>query len=221
MSSVAEGLAQVQRRIEAACARAHRSPTSVQLVAVSKRHPPKAVRAAYEAGQRLFGENYAQELRDKAAELADLRGLRWHAIGPLQINKAKYVARSAHVFHALDRLEVAQELSKRRTGAPLDCLVEVNLGGEAQKGGVALPKVEPLVRAVQKLPHLRLVGLMCLPPLGATAEASRPYFRRLSELGRALLLPELSMGSTFDFEVAIEEGATFVRVGTAIFGERG
>jgi pyridoxal phosphate enzyme (YggS family) len=220
MSSVAAGLEAVRRRITEACARAGRSATAVQLIAVSKLQPAEAIRAAYAAGQRVFGENYAQELRDKSAALADLPGLRWHAIGPLQTNKAKYVARSAHAFHALDRAEIARELSERRTGEPLPCFIEVNLGGEATKGGVAPEAVPDLLSQVREMTGLRVVGLMSLPPLGPTPEASRPYFRRLRELAVRLGLPELSIGSTADFEVAIEEGATWVRVGTAVFGER-
>lgn len=215
------GLEQVRRRIAAACARAGRAPESVELVAVSKLKPAEAIREAYDAGQRHFGENYAQELRDKAAALADLSGLRWHAVGPLQTNKAKYVARSAHVFHALDRLEVAQELSRRRTGEPLACFIEVNVAGEQTKRGVAPAEAEALLAELRGLPGLEPVGLMCLPPFSEGPEASRPHFRALAELARRLGLSRLSMGTTGDFEVAIEEGATLVRVGTAIFGERG
>jgi pyridoxal phosphate enzyme (YggS family) len=217
--SMAERLDEIRRRIAAACARARRDPAEVELIAVSKRQPPEAVREAYGLGLRAFGENYAQELRDKAETLAELRGLRWHAIGPLQTNKAKYVARHAHAFHALDRLEVAEELSRRRTLEPLRCFLEVNLG-EASKGGVPPGEVTTLLSAVQPLPGLRVVGLMALPPLGETAEESRPHFRALRELAARAGLPELSIGTTHDFEVAIEEGATCVRVGTAIFGDR-
>ena len=205
---------------DAADARVRRDPAEVELIAVSKRQPAEAVREAYQAGLRAFGENYAQELRDKAETLAELRGLRWHAIGPLQTNKAKYVARHAHAFHALDRLEIAEELSRRRTLEPLRCFLEVNLGNEESKGGVAPGELAALLAAVQPLPGLRVVGLMALPPLGPTAEESRPHFRALRELAARVGLGELSMGTTHDYEVAIEEGATCVRVGTAIFGER-
>jgi len=191
----------------------------VELLVVSKLQPLDAMREAYAAGVRAFGENYAQELRDKAAALTDLSGLRWHAIGPLQTNKARYVARSAHVFHALDRLEVAEELSRRRTGIPLAVYVEVNVAGESSKSGVAPDALGKLIGAVHALPALELVGLMTMPPLGP-AEEVRPYFRALAALAREHRLSGLSMGSTQDFETAIEEGATVVRVGTAIFGER-
>ncbi|MCI0572829.1 MAG: YggS family pyridoxal phosphate-dependent enzyme [Myxococcaceae bacterium] len=220
MSGIGARLEAVHARITAACARAGRRPGDVTLLAVSKLKPAQLIREAHALGLRDFGENYAQELRDKAAELADLEGLRWHAIGPLQTNKAKYVAKVAHAFHALDRLEVAQELSRRRTGAPLRCFLEVNVGGEATKGGVAPQEARALFEQVRALPNLELVGLMCLPPPGPTAEASRASFQQLRALAQELGLPGLSMGTTGDFEVAIEEGATHVRVGTALFGER-
>jgi pyridoxal phosphate enzyme (YggS family) len=219
MSDVASGWKTVLDRVRAAEARAGRPAGSVEVVAVSKLQPVEAIRAAYAAGARAFGENYAQELRDKAEALADLTGLRWHAIGPLQTNKARYVARSAHVFHALDRVEVARELSRRRTGSPLAVYVEVNVGGEGTKSGVAPEALGPLIAAVKQLPALDLVGLMTMPPL-APAEEVRPLFRALATLAREHGLAGLSMGSTHDFETAIEEGATVVRVGTAIFGER-
>jgi len=219
MSDVATGWKSVLERVRAAEVRAGRPVGSVEVVAVSKLQPPEAIRAAYAAGARAFGENYAKELRDKAEALSDLAGLRWHAIGPLQTNKARYVARSAHVFHALDRLEVARELSRRRTGTPLAVHVEVNVAGEGTKSGVALAALGELLAAVRPLPGLELVGLMTMPPL-APAEEVRPLFRALAALAREHGLTGLSMGSTQDFETAIEEGATVVRVGTAIFGER-
>jgi pyridoxal phosphate enzyme (YggS family) len=219
MSDVAAGWKAVLDRVRAAEARAGRPSGSVEVVAVSKLQPPEAIRAAHAAGARAFGENYAQELRDKAEALSDLQGLRWHAIGPLQTNKARYVARSAHVFHALDRLEVAQELSRRRTGTPLSVYVEVNVAGEASKSGVDPQALGSLLDAVRPLPGLELAGLMTMPPL-APADEVRPYFRALAALARERGLRGLSMGSTQDYEAAIEEGATVVRVGTAIFGER-
>ncbi|HEX8698060.1 MAG TPA: YggS family pyridoxal phosphate-dependent enzyme [Myxococcaceae bacterium] len=220
MSEVARRLAEIQARVAAACARAARPVESVTLVAVSKLKPSALIRETYEAGQRDFGENYAQELRDKAAELAGLEGLRWHAIGPLQTNKVKYVAKAAHSFHALERMDVARELSKRRAEAPLPCYVEVNLGGEQSKSGLAPEALGSFLDEVRTLPGLRLEGLMALPPPTEDLEQARGYFRRLRELARAQGLTGLSMGTTHDFELAIEEGATLVRVGTAIFGER-
>jgi hypothetical protein len=220
MSSVAERLAEVRARVAAACARAGRAPGSVTLVAVSKLKPAALIREAHAAGQRDFGENYAQELRDKAAELESLEGLRWHAIGPLQTNKVKYVARAAHAFHALDRLEVAQELSRRRLEAPLPCYVEVNVGAEATKSGLGPEALGPFLEAVRALPGLRVEGLMALPPPTEDEAVARAGFRTLRELARRHGLTGLSMGTTHDFELAIEEGATLVRVGTALFGER-
>ncbi|WP_163868388.1 YggS family pyridoxal phosphate-dependent enzyme [Myxococcus eversor] len=220
-ADLAERLEAVRARVAAACARAGRPVESVTLVAVSKLKPAGMIREAYAAGQRDFGENYAQELRDKAVELADLEGLRWHAIGPLQTNKVKYVAKVASTFHALDRLEVARELSKRREGAaPLPCFVEVNVGGEATKSGLEPSALPDFLAQVRELPGLRLVGLMSLPPPTDDEARARGYFQALRELARSHALPELSMGTTHDFELAIEAGATRVRVGTAIFGER-
>ncbi|WP_338867301.1 YggS family pyridoxal phosphate-dependent enzyme [Myxococcus stipitatus] len=220
-SRIVERLASVQARVAQACARAGRPVESVTLVAVSKLKPAALIREAYAAGQRDFGENYAQELRDKAAELADLEGLRWHAIGPLQTNKVKYVAKVAHAFHALERLEVARELSKRREGAtPLPCYVEVNVGGESTKSGLEPSALPEFVAQVRALPGLQLVGLMSLPPPTDDTARARGYFQALRELARHHGLPQLSMGTTHDFELAIEAGATHVRVGTAIFGER-
>ncbi|NMO20195.1 YggS family pyridoxal phosphate-dependent enzyme [Pyxidicoccus fallax] len=219
--SVAERLAAVRERVAAACARAGRPVESVTLVAVSKLKPAALIREAYAAGQRDFGENYAQELRDKAAELADLEGLRWHAIGPLQTNKVKYVARVAGGFHALDRLEVAKEMSKRREGtSPLPCYVEVNVGGEDTKSGLEPGALGDFLAEARALPGLQLVGLMSLPPPTDDEARARGYFQTLRELARTHGLPGLSMGTTHDFELAIQEGATVVRVGTAIFGER-
>lgn len=213
-------LADVERRIVEACSRAGRSRDSVQLVAVTKRHPLELVKAAWELGLRHFGENYAQELRDKHEALSTQAGIRWHAIGPVQPKNAKYVAKAAHVFHALERLEVAQELSRRRTGAPLRCFVEVNVAGEASKAGLDPSSIGAFIEQVKVLPNLEVAGLMCMPPLEDDPEASRPAFKQLGQLAKQLGLANLSMGTTGDFEVAIEEGATHVRVGTALFGAR-
>lgn len=219
--TLASNFATVEARIAAACARAGRPRAAVTLVAVSKLHPPELVRLAWELGHRDFGENYAQELRDKHQGLADCAGLRWHAIGPVQPKNAKYVARAATVFHALERLEVAAELSKRRDGAPLQCLVEVNTAGEASKAGLAPAELPAFLAAVRALPNLEVIGLMTMPPLTEDPELARPHFRATAQLAKAHGLAQLSMGSTGDFEVAIEEGATLVRVGTALFGHRG
>lgn len=209
--------AAIESRIIAACQRADRPRESVQLIAVSKLHPPELIRLAHGLGVRHFGENYAQELRDKHVALSDCPGLRWHAIGPVQPKNAKYVARAAHVFHALERLEVAEELSKRRTGTPLDVLIEVNIAKEASKAGLSAEEVAPFLQQIRALPQLNVIGLTTMPPLN---EDVRPHFKALAALAKSLGLKELSMGTTDDFEVGIEEAATFIRIGTALFGAR-
>jgi PLP dependent protein len=218
--NLGERFAAVEARIAAACSRAGRPRSAVQLIAVSKLHPSEAIEAAWKLGQRHFGENYAQELRDKHAALSHLSGLRWHAIGALQTKNARYVARAAHTFHALTSLPLAEELSKRRTGGPLEVLLEVNLAGEASKAGVGPSEVAALLEAVRPLPGLVVIGLTGMPPLVKVGEENRPHFRALAALAVKLGLSALSMGTTTDYEVAIEEGATLVRVGTALFGAR-
>ena len=219
--SLKENLERVRARVAAAEAKAGRPAGSVRLVAVSKTQPIDRVREAYAAGQRVFGENYAQELRDKAAALADLPGLELHFIGTLQKNKAKYVAPVAAMFQALDDLELARELDKRAAaaGRVLPVLIEVNLG-EEQKGGVAPEGLSSFLGELRRLPGLRADGLMCIPPPADDPEATRPHFKKVAALARVHGLSTLSMGMSADFEVAIEEGATLARVGTAIFGER-
>jgi PLP dependent protein len=209
--SVAERLAALRAAI----------PPGVTLVAVSKTQPQEAIREAFAAGQRDFGENYAQEWREKADALADLAGLRWHFIGGLQTNKVKYLAGQVAWVHTVDRLALAEEISRRSAarGTTTRVLVEVNVAGEASKSGCAPADVAPLAAAVSRLPGLALRGLMCIPP----AEGDpRPRFAALRALrdGLGLDLPELSMGMSGDYEAAIAEGSTMVRVGTAIFGAR-
>ncbi len=194
-------------------------PAGVTLVAVSKTQPPEAIREAYAAGQRHFGENYAQEWRQKADALSDLAGLTWHFIGGLQTNKVKYLAPRAAWIHTLDRDELARELGKRYAAAGVTArvLVEVNLGGEAQKSGCAPDRVDGLVALARDLPGLEVAGLMCIPPPG---DDPRPHFIRLRALRDRLGLRELSMGMSADWRIAVEEGATLIRIGTALFGER-
>jgi len=194
-------------------------PAGVTLVAVSKTHPPEAIREAYAAGQRDFGENYAQEWRAKAEALADLGDLRWHFIGGLQTNKVKYLAGRVAWIHTLDRADLAEEISRRwaRVGGVARVLVEVDLGGEEQKAGCAPSEVEPLIARVRTLPAIEVLGLTAIPP---PDDDPRPHFRALRALRDRLGLRELSMGMSGDWQAAVEEGATFVRVGTAIFGAR-
>ncbi len=220
LSDVEARLDVVRARIAAACARAGRDPAQVTLVAVSKRHPPEALRDAYAAGQRVFGENYVQELVQKAEALADLEGLRFRFVGHLQRNKAKHLARVRAACDGLGDLRTAEALARRVGDAPpLPVLIQVNVAGEAQKSGVPPSEVSALVRGVRALPALRLEGLMTVPPAGEP-ESARPVFRALRALAEAEGLGALSMGMSADLEVAVEEGATLVRVGTAIFGPR-
>jgi pyridoxal phosphate enzyme (YggS family) len=225
--SVAARLTEVRERIAHAAVAAGRDPAGVRLVAVSKTKGPDAVREAYAAGQRAFGENYAQELAAKAEALADLADLDWHFIGHLQTNKAKIVARCAGVVHTIDSTVLARELGKRVAKedrvAPMPVLIEVNVGGEPQKAGATPSDIEEVMRAIQAQPALALRGLMTVPPADDLA-AARHAFETLVTLrnlhGGAAVLPELSMGMTADLEVAVACGATLVRVGTAIFGPR-
>ncbi|HEX4385443.1 MAG TPA: YggS family pyridoxal phosphate-dependent enzyme [Myxococcales bacterium] len=208
---VSAGLAEVRQRIAEACARAGREAASVTLIAVSKTKPLELLREAIQAGQHSFGENYAQEFRDKFEEEP---GLDWHFIGALQTNKVKYVAGKAALVHTCDRLSLAQELAKRGPGQRV--LLEINIGREPQKAGV-LPEDSAALLEQARALGLRCEGLMCIPP----AEGDpRVHFRALRELASKLGLRELSMGMSADYEAAIEEGATIVRVGTAIFGSR-
>lgn len=229
MSTVAENLAAVRDRIERAARAVGRTPGEIKLVAVSKTKPASAIREAYAAGQRDFGENYAQELAAKADELADLTDLRWHYIGHLQSNKAKVVAHAAHVVHTVDSAALAKELGKRAlkegfgdTRERMPVLVEVNVGGEPQKHGASAVDLGGVLDAVDAERALVLRGLMTMPP--HDIEAARRAFEALGSLrtlhgGRARL-PEMSMGMSDDLEVAIACGSTMVRVGSAIFGAR-
>lgn len=226
--SIQDNLAQIRSQIAAACARSGRDSAAVRLVAVSKTHPATLVEEAVAAGQRLFGESYVQEFAAKAETVR--APVEWHFIGALQSNKIKYLRGRVALIHSVDRLSLAAEIDRQwaRLQRTADVLLQVNLGGEESKSGVDETGLAELVRQVALLPHLRIRGLMTLPPYCDDPEAVRPYFRRLRELAgevAALNLPgiemaELSMGMSHDFEVAIEEGATLVRVGTAIFGER-
>jgi PLP dependent protein len=230
LAGLRERFAAQRARIELAAAKAGRPFDQVKLLAVSKRQPAASIRAAYELGQRDFGENYAQELADKAEELRDLVGLRWHMIGHLQTNKARIVAPLVHNVSSVDSLRLVRELGKQvarnrpLARGELEILVEVNIGREAQKGGALPEEVPELLDAVASTPRLRLGGLLCIPPETPQPEGARPFFRALRDLQAALggaeRLPELSMGMSGDLEIAIAEGATWVRVGTALFGER-
>jgi pyridoxal phosphate enzyme (YggS family) len=221
-TQVASRLAQVRARIAQACARAGRAPDAVRLIAVSKGQPAAAIRAAYAGGQREFGENYVQELLGKARELADLPDLRWRFIGRLQRNKAKDLVHVGCSVDSVDSFVLAETLSKRASaqGRELEVLLQIDIDREPQKAGVLPEQAAALVAQVRALPGLSLRGVMAIPRASDDPETVRPSFRALRELGVRLGVRELSMGMSADVEVAIEEGATLVRVGTAIFGPR-
>jgi pyridoxal phosphate enzyme (YggS family) len=219
-------LQQVRYRIAAACAAVGREPAAVTLVAVSKTKPPEVVREALSAGQSVFGENRVQEALDKIDALGN--GPVWHLIGHLQKNKARHAVGRFALIHSIDSIQLAREVDRRAAtlGLVQPVLAQANLAEEESKHGADSGALFPLLETLSGLPHIDLRGLMIIPPMEDDPEAARPWFRRLRELrdtaasrlGRAL--PELSMGMTGDFEVAIEEGATIVRVGRAIFGDR-
>lgn len=221
-------LVAIEARIAAACRRAGRARTEVTLVGASKQQPVETLAAAFAAGLRVFGENRVQEALAKAPSLPP--EIEWHLLGPLQSNKVRMALRLFRTFHAVDRLAIAHDLAREAAplGIGLSVFLEVNLGDEATKHGFAPGEVAAAAREIAPLGHLRLAGLMAIPPPGADPEASRPWFRKLATLSRALaddLGPEryggqLSMGMSDDFETAVEEGATHVRVGTALFGPR-
>jgi pyridoxal phosphate enzyme (YggS family) len=222
-ATIAERWHEIRARVDAACARANRSPSDVTIIAVSKTHPAASVREAAAAGATDFGENYVQELVGKRADCGDVR---WHFIGRLQSNKAKLVAGQVALVHAVESESLARELGKRAAQVQ-PVLLSINAAGEDTKGGVTLEAAEAVAHAVAATPNVRLDGLMTMPPPADDPEASRPYFEAVHELRDRLAaalgqpLPVLSMGMSDDFEVAIACGATHVRIGTAIFGPRG
>ncbi|WP_198116331.1 YggS family pyridoxal phosphate-dependent enzyme [Massilia rhizosphaerae] len=230
MSTIAANLQAVEATIQAACEAAQRPRSTVQLLAVSKTFPADAVLEAIDAGQRAFGENYVQEGVDKIAAVAKARPhavLEWHFIGPIQSNKTRPIASSFQWVHTVDRLKIAQRLSEQRPPelGPLDICLQVNISGEATKSGVKPEELEGLARAVVQLPNLRLRGLMAIPEPQADPALQRAPFARLralaQDLGRAgIQLDTLSMGMSGDLESAVLEGATIVRIGSAIFGAR-
>jgi pyridoxal phosphate enzyme (YggS family) len=230
MGSIASNLQEVKRRISAACLAAGRSVDDVALVAVSKTFDAEAVRAACDAGQFAFGENYVQEALDKIAALADLRPrLEWHFIGPLQSNKTRAVASAFDWVHSVDRLKIAERLAAQRPPGmpPLNLCLQVNISGEASKGGAAPAEVPALARALAALPQqqVRLRGLMAIPAAAPTAAEQRAPHRALHQLLQALraegvALDTLSMGMSDDLEAAVAEGATMLRIGSAVFGSR-
>ncbi len=228
MMTIAQHLETVRQRICSACERCGRSPETVELVAVSKTRPASDILAAFRAGQVIFGENYVQELTAKVAQLHE--PLHWHFIGHLQSNKVRQIAGQVSLIHSVDRLSLAQEISRQwgRLGIVCNLLVQVNVSGEASKSGTTAVEALELIRAIAVLPHVQVQGLMTMPPFFDDPEETRPFFCELRQLAdrisgeniAGVSMERLSMGMSGDFEVAIEEGATLVRVGTAIFGER-
>jgi pyridoxal phosphate enzyme (YggS family) len=230
--SISENMAAVRDRIDKAARRSGRSPENIALMAVSKTQPAERIREAYSAGQRLFGENRVQEFSGKIDALRNLRDAEWHMIGHLQTNKTAKTAELFRAVDSVDSVKLAEKLdaSARALGRKLDVLIEINVGGEAAKSGVAPDSaaLDELLMAAPRLEALVFHGLMTVPPFTDDPEAARPYFRKLSQLRDTIAarklsgvtMDQLSMGMSHDFEVAIEEGSTCVRVGTAIFGER-
>jgi hypothetical protein len=226
MTSVAQNLERVREQIAGAAAKVGRAVDEIELVAITKMHPADKVREAIEAGQTLFGESRVQEARAKIPELPS--NLRWHFVGHLQKNKIRHALPLFELFHSIDSLALAQDMNRiaNEEGMHPRVLLEVNVAGEGSKFGFKPETVRAEMESLLALPRLSIEGLMCIPPLAEEAEASRAFFVQLRELRDALekefdlKLPQLSMGMTSDFMVAVEEGATLVRVGTAIFGER-
>ncbi len=218
LATIPDRLNAVRDRIAAAARQSGRDADSITLVAVSKRKPAEDIVAAFEAGQRDFGENYVQEFEAKASVLPHLPGARFHLIGRLQSNKAKRAAGLFSAVHTVDTVKLAQRLD--RFGSGLEVFLEVKLSHEDSKAGMDPLSLEAVLDAVRSAPNLRLAGLMTMPPWDSDASRSRPYFRQLRKMAEAHGISGLSMGMSHDLEVAIEEGATHIRVGTAIFGKR-
>ncbi len=226
--AIRENVEKIKEKIEKAVQKVGRKPEDVILLAASKTQPPEKIVEAYEAGIRYFGENRVQEGIKKIEALSNLKDIHWHLIGGLQTNKAKYAVKYFELIHSLDREALADELDKRagKIEKVQDVLIEVNVGEEETKYGVKPENLEKLFEYSMQKENLRILGLMCIPPYFEDPEKSRPYFAMLRDMKEQLekkfnvSLPHLSMGMSHDFEVAIEEGATIVRIGTAIFGER-
>jgi len=230
--SVAQQLIKIEKRVAGACARANREPASVKLLAVSKLQPLSKILEAYEAGQRDFAENYAQEALEKQQQLLHLPDLRWHFIGRIQSNKAKLLAGRFALIHSVESAKVADFFNRQPLEKPQDILLQFNVANEASKGGADESELFETAELALQHGHIRVMGLMVMPPLAADPQTVRPFFKRAREVLAALRakvgpemltkhpLSELSMGTSQDFEVAIEEGATWIRLGTDLFGSR-
>lgn len=230
MSSIADNIGTVTRRIQKATLKAGRTANSVHLLAVSKKRPADDLRTAFDAGQRAFGESYVQEALDKMEALADLDAIEWHFIGPVQSNKTRQIAEAFDWVHSVDRLKIAHRLDEQRDGAlpPLNICLQVNINNEASKSGCSLEDLTELADAIEDMPNLSLRGLMAIPDPDQPEAELRSSFRKLANALKKLRqeapasgpLDTLSMGMSDDLEMAIEEGSTWVRVGTALFGPR-
>lgn len=227
-NEIQRNLQEVKSRIKAACERANRNPEEVTLIAVSKTKPPVAIQAAYDAGQRVFGENKVQEITQKHGLFP--REAKWHMIGHLQRNKVKQLLPCVSLIHSVDSVRLAEEIDKEseKLNKVSDILIEVNIANEISKYGVSPENVVPLIEEIHFLKHIRVRGLMTVAPICDNSEENRKYFRQMKQLAVDIMqqnidnisMDILSMGMTSDYETAIEEGATMVRVGTGIFGER-
>ena len=220
MSELKDNLNDVESRVLKACERAGRDRKDVTLIAVSKTKPASMIEEFYGLGVRDFGENKVQEMCDKMEILP--KDIRWHMIGHLQTNKVKYIVGKVYMIHSVDTLHLAEAISKEavKKGVNVRITVEINVGEEASKFGEGLDKASDLVNSIRLLPNLSVVGLMCIAPFVEDAELNREHFKNLKNMASSLGLSELSMGMSGDFEVAIEEGSTYVRVGTSLFGKR-
>jgi len=218
-TSVASRLQKINERVAAACARAGRAPGSVKILAVSKGQPIAKIREAFGCGQKYFAENYVQEAVEKLGQLQNLPA-EWHFIGRIQSNKIKFLESKFTCIHSIDRVETAVALNSRSAAKPQDIFLQYNVADEASKAGGGEREVEELARHAAEWPNLRVRGLMVMPPLFDDPEQARPFFKKARALAAKLRLNELSMGTSADFETAIEEGATWIRIGTQIFGER-
>lgn len=228
MSSIAENIARLRERIYNSVLKIGRKPEEIMLVAVSKTVGVENIKEAIEAGITIFGENYVQEAKGKIAQIGP--GITWHMIGHLQTNKVKYVVLFFSMIHSVDSIHLAKEISQRaiKVGKSMDVLIQINIEGEKTKGGIRPEQIAPLLDAISPLKGIQVKGLMTMPPYFSDPEMARPFFKKLRELRDKLLpslpdsvsLSHLSMGMSSDFEVAIEEGATIIRIGNYIFGER-
>jgi PLP dependent protein len=219
-TTLRERIEQVENRIQTAARRAGRNRDEITLVAVTKKFPAAVVCEAYTHGLKVFGENYVQEFAEKHPSLSGLAGAQFHFIGHLQSNKVRQAAELFQTIETVDSEKLAKRLSEANMEVRLEVMIEVKLSEEGSKAGAAPEDLPGLIDAIRAYPNLRLTGLMTMPPWNPDPETTRPYFRRLAELARKHQLPKLSMGMSNDLEAAIEEGATHVRVGTALFGPR-